>query len=111
MRSDTISNDLELQRKIWKQCLESMHSDGIGNYLELQRKQMNNENKDGKVSIETVFQTIWKCRKKWKQGRLMVHSDGMGNDILELERKFDNKDDKWCIMPLFDTIVWPTEKN
>ena len=38
----------------------------------------------------------------------MVHSDAIWNDILELERKCENKDDKWCIMLQFDTI-WPTE--
>ena len=50
-----------------------VHSDGIWNDLELQR---NNENKDGKWCILTVFETIWNCREKtWKQGRLCVHSD------------------------------------
>jgi len=45
-------------------------------------KNNNNENKDGKVCIVTVFQTIWKCRKN------------------------ENKEGKWCILTVFETIFW-----
>ena len=109
-----------------------MHSDGIGNYLELQRKKKkklslkhalwwylkrfwtaaknnNNENKDGKMCIVIVFQTIWNCRKN-------ENRDGNGafwrylKRYFELESKFENNDDNWYIMPLFDTIFWLAEK-
>ena len=33
----------------------------------------------------------------------MVHSDGILNDM-ELQRKNENKDGKWCILMVFETI-------
>ena len=42
-----IWNDLELQRKKWKQGRLMVHSDGIRNYLELQGKILKSEKRRG----------------------------------------------------------------
>ena len=61
MHSDDNLNDLKLQRKKWKLCIEGMHSDDIWSDYKLQRK---NGNIVSKPCILTEFETIWNCREK-----------------------------------------------
>ena len=84
-----------------------MHSNSIWNDLELQRK---NENNVSKGYILTVFETIWNCRekmktmslrdalwpylqrfgaaeKKWKQGHSRIHYDTILNSIWNCNEK------------------------
>ena len=90
------------------------------------------ENNVSKACIVTAFQTIWDCRERKKTWT--VDSDGFWND-LELQRKNENnvsraciklwryfkrfwtaakkkenKDGKWCILTVFETI-WSCRKE
>jgi len=63
IHSDTIPNDLDLQRKIRKQERILLHYDSIWYNLEQQRKI---ENKDANVRTLALFQTIWKCNEQFE---------------------------------------------
>ena len=85
------------------------------------------ENKDGNWCILTVFETIWNCREKvktltrtfWDYLKRYLTLQWV-HDLTSLKGVgawgrptfpwiCENKDDKWCILPLFDTIFWPAE--
>ena len=40
----------------------------------------------------------------------MVHSDGIWNDFELQRKKYENKDAKWCILAVFETI-WNCRHN
>ena len=87
-----------------------MHSDGTWNDLELQR---NNENHDAYACILTILKTICVLKTIFETAlRKIVHVCTFNQGAWSRPTfpwKCDNKDDKWCILTLIDTIFWSAD--
>ena len=47
------------------------------------------------LKIRTVIRAFWRYLKRYFENS---------------DTNFEHKDDKWCILPLFGTMVWPAKK-
>ena len=87
-----------------------MHSDGTWNDLELQR---NNENHDAYACILTILKTTFVLKTIFETAlRKIVHVCTFNQGAWSRPTfpwKCDNKDDKWCILTLIDTIFWSAD--